>query len=34
MASVRFEHINKSFGNVEVVHDLNCTPVHAARGNG
>ncbi len=22
MASVRFEHINKSFGNVEVVHDL------------
>ncbi len=25
MASVRFEHINKSFGNVEVVHDLNLT---------
>jgi multiple sugar transport system ATP-binding protein len=23
MASVRFEHINKYFGNVEVVHDLN-----------
>jgi multiple sugar transport system ATP-binding protein len=23
MASVRFEHINKFFGNVEVVHDLN-----------
>jgi len=25
MASVRFEHINKSFGNVEVVHDLSLT---------
>ncbi len=25
MASVRFEHIYKSFGNVEVVHDLNLT---------
>ncbi len=25
MASVRFEHINKSFGNVEVVHDVNLT---------
>ena len=25
MASVRFEHINKFFGNVEVVHDLNLT---------
>ena len=25
MANVRFEHINKSFGNVEVVHDLNLT---------
>jgi len=25
MASVRFEHINKSFGKVEVVHDLNLT---------
>ena len=25
MASVRFEHINKYFGKVEVVHDLNLT---------
>src|SRR5215472_7132829 len=25
MASVRFEHINKSFGKVEVIHDLNLT---------
>src|SRR6266700_2653413 len=25
MASVRFEHINKYFGNVEVVHDLSLT---------
>ena len=25
MASVRFEHINKYFGKVEVVHDINLT---------
>src|SRR6266404_1524246 len=30
MTSVRFEHINKSFGNVEVVHDLNLTVNDAA----
>ncbi len=25
MASVRFEHVNKYFGRVEVVHDINLT---------